>query len=119
MCTASVVLPLPPFCERKAMERIVFPFASWRHNAATLLRRGIIYLSSRFSVAVKEISNKPLRNGFIKPKRLLKRKGRGLMDLPGLMDNLTVDHKALGQAALAHNSTSHNSKEGVLFLTEK
>jgi hypothetical protein len=24
-------------------------------------------------------------------------------------DNLTVDHKALGQAALAHNSTSPNS----------
>jgi hypothetical protein len=32
------------------------------------------------------------------------------------VDNLTVDHQALGQAALAHNSDSPNSNEGILFL---
>jgi hypothetical protein len=36
-----------------------------------------------------------------------------MMDLPHLMDNASHDHKALGQAALAHNSTSLNSKEGI------
>jgi len=37
----------------------------------------------------------------------------GLMDLPCLMDNAgALPHKALGHAALAHNSTSpSNSKE--------
>jgi len=39
------------------------------------------------------------------------------VDLPRLLDNASHGPQALGQGALAHNSTSPNSQEGILFLT--
>jgi hypothetical protein len=43
----------------------------------------------------------------------------GLMDLPHLMENLTVDHKALGQATLAYNSTAPTATRNLLLTGMK
>ena len=43
----------------------------------------------------------------------------GLMDLPHLMDNAARCPQALGQAVLAHNSTSPNSNEDLSLIRMK